>query len=253
MQQRVIAMVNQKGGVGKSTTTANLSYILAKSGRSVLVFDLDSQANLTLGFGISPETVNKTVRDAFLDPGALLSGIALEHSAGLYIVPSSEELLGLELDIVGLESPHTLLRNLINQGRAFDYVLLDCPADMGIITVNALAAATEVIVPYVAAWYCTHGLGLIMRSIEKIRAGLNPGLKFRGILRTMKMDDSIQSGLWADVKEQYPGKCFAAEIPKNNAIDKAQAYGLPVSVYEPNSKGSVAYKELALEIISQEK
>jgi chromosome partitioning protein len=252
---RVVAVANQKGGVGKTTTVINLAACLAELHCPVLVVDLDPQANATSGFGLKPTPGTSLYRallgDVFV--GDLIQGTSVE---GVNIIPSEIDLAGAEVDVARMDAYVHCLRNTLEPIRsadAFHLVVLDCPPSLGILTINALAAADSVLIPMQCEYYAMEGLSVIIRLIEQIRQnGTQPGLELEGVVMTMydgrtRLSEQVVS----EVRGHFPEHVYQTVIPRSVRLSEAPSFGLPVSKYDPSSTGSVAYRRFAREFLKR--
>lgn len=251
---KVMAIANQKGGVGKSTTAINLGAYLAIEGKRVLVVDLDPQSNATSGLGIGPYTDGQQIYDVLVNEVPIKEIIIPTSTKGLDIAPSSLRLAGAEVELVSMLSRESRLRKSLEQVRGeYDIILIDCPPSLGLLTVNALAAADEVIIPIQCEYYALEGLVLLLRTIEKIKVYLNSELRIGGILLTMHdARTNISRQVMEEVRRQYPRETFQTVIPRNVRLSEAPSYGKPIAEYDPHSRGAEAYHELAKEVISHD-
>ena len=250
---RVVAVVNQKGGVGKTTTAINLAAALAEHGQHVLLVDLDPQSNSTSGLGIDPSRSRRSVYD-LLSGEAPLDEVALETSVpGLFLVPSQLELAGAEIELAGLPEREYRLRAALQQLEGgYGRVLIDCPPSLGLLTLNALAAADEMLVPMQAEYFALEGLSHLLRTQQLIRLQMNPRLEIGGILLTQF--DSRTTLAWdvlEEVRRAYPEKVFRTLIPRNVRVSEAPSHGRPVTQYDPTCRGALAYRQLAEEVLSR--
>lgn len=251
---KVIAVANQKGGVGKTTTTINLGYSLSAVGKKVLCVDMDPQSNMTSGFGIDTSSINCTTYNILIEGKDIKEAyIELEDMSGITIVPSSIQLAGAEIELVPMLSREFRLKNSINEIKEdFDYILIDCPPSLGLLTINALTAADSVLVPIQCEYYALEGLTQLMNTINLIKKNINHGLEIEGVVLTMfnaRTNLSIQ--VVDEVKKYFKGKVYGTIIPRNIRLGEAPSFGKPISLYDPHSKGAEAYEELAKELIER--
>jgi chromosome partitioning protein len=250
---RIYTLVNQKGGVGKTTTAINLSAFLAKLGKRVLLVDLDPQANATSSLGMDKTKVNGGVYDALVNSASPREHVLHSPQLKLALLPASPALAGAEVELVTMLARENLLRNAVMALEAnYDYILVDCPPSLGLLTVNGLVAAREgVIIPVQCEYLALEGLGQLTHTITRVRAALYPGLRIRGLLMTMfDARASLSAQVVAEVQKHFPGKVFKAIIPRSVRLAEAPSHGLPISVYAPNSPGAVAYRALAEELLA---
>ena len=245
----MFAVANQKGGVGKTTTTVNLATALVQRGRRVLVIDCDPQANATSGLGIERGGVESSVYDVLVLGRPIREVRRPTVVPGLDIVPSSIALAGSEIELVDLARRRHRLAYALEAGQPdVDYVLIDCPPSLGLLTINAVAAAEALVVPVQCEYYALEGLGLLRRTVELLQADLNPALRIAGIVMTLF--DSRLALAWQvleEVRAQFPDELFATVIPRNVRLSEAPSHGLPVALYDPLCRGARAYTELAVE------
>ena len=247
---RVMAVANQKGGVGKTTTTVNLGASLAELDYRVLVVDLDPQGNATTGLGINPRTLEYTMYDILLNDVALDECIEPTEVKGLFVAPASLDLAGAEVELVStLSRESRLKRALAEVIDDYDYVLIDCPPSLGLLTVNALAAATEVLVPIQCEYYALEGLGQLTRNVDLIQRNLNPDLEISAIVLVM-YDARTRLGeqVATEVRAHFGPKVCRNVIPRNVRLSEAPSFGKPINTFDPSSRGAVAYRELAREV-----
>ncbi len=249
---RVIAIANQKGGVGKTTTTVNLGASLAENDRRVLVIDLDPQGNATTGLGINSRALDSSIYDVLLNDVSLEDCVEPTNVLNLFLAPASLDLAGAEIELVSVMSREQRLRRAIDEVKAdYDYILIDCPPSLGLLTVNALAAATEVMVPIQCEYYALEGLGQLMRNIDLVQRNLNPLLELSLIVLVM-YDGRTRLGeqVAAEVREHFGDRVCRNVIPRNIRLSEAPSFGQPIITYDSSSSGAVAYRELAREVDS---
>ena len=250
---RIIAVVNQKGGVGKTTTTINFAAALTLKGKKVLLIDMDPQGNAATGLGIPRASREITIYDVLVD-GAALSDATLETSVpGLKLIPSHVDLAGAELEIGDRAGRTTILRDAINEvSSQYDYVLIDCPPSLNLLTVNALSASRSVLVPLQCEFFALEGLSQLLQTIEMAKARINPDLVIDGVMLTMyDPRNRLSAQVAADVRKHLGRAVFQTIIPRNVRIAEAPSFGKPVLMYDPHCTGSKAYKALATEMLSR--
>ena len=250
---RIIAVVNQKGGVGKTTTTINLAAALTLKGKKVLLIDMDPQGNAATGLGIPRASREITIYDVLVD-GAALSDATLETSVpGLKLIPSHVDLAGAELEIGDRAGRTTILRDAISEvSSQYDYVLIDCPPSLNLLTVNALSASRSVLVPLQCEFFALEGLSQLLQTIEMAKARINPDLVIDGVMLTMyDPRNRLSAQVAADVRKHLGRAVFQTIIPRNVRIAEAPSFGKPVLMYDPHCTGSKAYKALATEMLSR--
>jgi chromosome partitioning protein len=247
---RIVCVANQKGGVGKTTTSVNLAAALALRGHRVLVVDVDPQSNATTGLGLDHRIVDKSTYDLLLGEATLdevVVGCAIEN---LYCAPASLDLAGSEIELVGaMAREHKLAEALAEAGGDYDVIFLDCPPSLGLLTLNALSAAQDLIVPVQCEYYALEGLGQLLGTAERVRRSLNPDLRIAGFLLTMYDARTKLSGQVADeVRGHFGSLCYATVIPRSVRLSEAPSFGEPVLTLDPSSRGSISYRLLAAEI-----
>ncbi len=252
---RVYTLVNQKGGVGKTTTTINLAAYLAQMGQRVLVVDLDPQANATSCLGVDKLNVQGGTYEALLGDANITAYVLLNEKLKLSLLPSSPSLAGAEVELVDELAREVRLRKAIQQVSAnYDYVLIDCPPSLGLLTVNGLMAAMDgVIVPVQCEYLALEGLGQLTQTIERVRSLLFPELRVRGVVLTMfDSRTNLANDVVAEVGKHFPNQVFKNVIPRSIRLAEAPSYGLPISVYAPTSVGAQAYEALAKELLKSD-
>jgi len=251
----VFAIANQKGGVGKTTTTINLAASLAATQRKVLLVDLDAQGNATMGSGVNKKGVTHSAYHVLIDGVAIAEAMISSDNAGYHVLAGNSDLTAAEVGLITQEQRETRLKTalapVLDQ---FDYILIDCPPALNVLTLNALVAAEGVIIPMQCEYYALEGLSALMETVENVRSSLNPGLQIKGLLRTMF---DPRNNLANEVSDQlishFGDKVYRIAIPRNVRLAEAPSYGLPALAYDKNSKGALAYLGLAGEIIRRAK
>ena len=252
---RIVAVANQKGGVGKTTTAINVSASVAAAEQRALVVDLDPQANLTSGLGIDPSTLNGSTIYRGLIEGAPVEELVLDTELeGLKLVPSERNLTGAELELVDEPRREYRLREMLTPvAPAYDWIFIDCPPSLGLLTVNALVAADTVLVPLQCEFFALAGVSELMSTVGRVRASFNPKLKVEGIVFTMVDERTNLTGqVIEDVRRAFPGAVFDAIVPRNVRLAEAPSFGKPILLYDIRSKGAEAYLALTKEILRHE-
>ena len=249
---RVIAVTNQKGGVGKTTTSINVAYFLSKMGKRTLIIDFDPQGNATSGLGIDKQELGATMTEVIMRQIRLAKVVLPTEYKDLYLAPSTSHLANTEVELAQADGRFARLREALNGVIDYDYIIIDSPPSLSLLTVNGLVAADYVLLPVQAEFYALEGLGQLLESMKLIRKGLNSSLKLLGVLPTM-MDSrtTLSSQVYDEIKKYFPDKIFKTTIPRNIRLAEAPSHGAPVGVYDRFSKGSRAYKALAKEIVER--
>lgn len=251
---KVIALANQKGGVGKTTTTVNLAACLAKLGKKVLLVDIDPQGNTTSGFGIDKGYLKKSTYNVIVEDTPLEEIIQKTDYDNLWIAPATIELAGAEIELVSQMSREMKLKRSLDRIKNnYDYILIDCPPSLGLITLNALAAATSIIIPIQCEFYALEGVAQLMNTVDLVQRNINPILKIEGVVMTM-FDSRVNlaSAVVEEVKKYFTTKLYNTLIPRNVRLSEAPSHGKPVIYYDLKSKGAEAYMNLAKEVVLDE-
>lgn len=247
---QVIAVLNQKGGVGKTTTAINLASYLTRAGKSVLIVDADPQGNATSGLGIDKQNTEATIYDVMLGETPAEQAI-IASASGIAVVPANPDLAGLETELANTDQREVLLRNSL-ANLHYDYVLIDCPPALGLLTVNALIAANWLLVPVQAEYYAMEGLGQLLEVFQRVKQGMNPNLNLLGVLVTMyNSRTSLADQVVKELQQHFGGAVFDTIIPRNVRLAEAPSYGRPISEHDKWSKGARAYKSLAKEVVKR--
>lgn len=253
---KTIAIFNQKGGVGKTTTNINLGSCLAMAGKKVLLVDIDPQGNTTSGIGIIKRELEDTLYDALVgEEFNTRDAIVTTGVKNLEVLPASVDLAGAEIELVYMDKRETRLKDALKQVEAdYDYIFIDCPPSLGLLTINALTAANHVLIPIQCEFYALEGVSQLMKTIELVKKGMNPNIEVLGVILSMydgRTNLSLQ--VVQEVKRYFGNKVFQTVIPKNVRLAEAPSYGLPVLMYDGKSSGSKAYLELAKEFLLRER
>ena len=252
-QTKVIAIINQKGGVGKSTTAINLSAALGEMRKQVLLIDLDPQGNSSSGLGVEKNRVSRCIYDALLNDIPLTDIIIPDVSKGLDVVPATINLAGAEVELVSEMARENRLKDAIGPMRGrYDYVFIDCPPSLGLLTINALVAADKLLIPIQCEFYALEGVTKLLDSMKRVKSRLNPSLDIYGVLLTMSDNRTTLSRQVSDEVRRYFGKIvFETSIPRTVKLSEAPSFGQPITQYDPTGKGAQSYIDLAKEVISR--
>ncbi len=251
---RIIAIANQKGGVGKTTTAINLSACLAEKNKKVLTIDIDPQGNTTSGLGVDKNNAENTVYELFLGECTLTECIVNSVMENLQIIPSNINLSGAEIELISMENKEFLLRDQLESIRNdYDFIIIDCPPSLNLLTVNAMAASDTVLVPIQCEYYALEGLTQLMHTIDLITERLNPKLEIEGVVFTMyDAGTNLSNQVVQNVKDNLNKKIYKTIIPRNVRLAEAPSYGMPINMYDGRSSGAEAYRFLAEEVIERE-
>lgn len=251
---RIIAVANQKGGVGKTTTSINLAACLAEKGKKILAVDMDPQGNLTSGLGVDKDSVEKSIYELIIGEVDIKEVINKEVLENLDIIPTSIDLSAAEIELIGVDDKEYILRNAIDQVKdQYDFVIIDCPPSLSMLTINAMTTADSVIVPIQCEYYALEGLSQLIHTIDLVKDRLNNDLEIEGVVFTMydaRTNLSLQ--VVENVKENLQQNIYKTIIPRNVRLAEAPSYGQPITLYDPRSTGAEAYRLLAEEVINRE-
>ena len=246
---RIIAVANQKGGVGKTTTSVNLAACLAEKGFKILAVDMDPQGHLTIGFGINKDELEYTIHDVMLDEINVGQALLIDVFPGLNLLPANKFLAGAEVEFIGKQDTQFILKNILSKIKnRYDYVIIDCPPALGMLTINSMTAADTVLVPIQCEFFALDGLSQLIHTIELIQQKLNKNLKLEGVVFTMyDSRTKLSNQVVKEVNKFFENKVFETVIPRNVRLSEAPSYGKPIISYDPLSKGARSYDKLAKE------
>ena len=251
---RIIAIANQKGGVGKTTTAINLASCLAEAGKKVLTIDLDPQGNMTSGLGVNKNELENTVYELMLDECSIKESMVDTVVDGMKIIPSNVNLAGAEIELLGIEDKEYILKNAVDYVRDdYDFIIIDCPPSLNMLTINAMTTADSVLVPIQCEYYALEGLSQLIHTIDLVKERLNKRLKMEGVVFTMydaRTNLSLQ--VVENVKENLNQNIYKTIIPRNVRLAEAPSYGQPINIYDPRSAGAESYRLLAEEVLNRE-
>lgn len=251
---RIIAVANQKGGVGKTTTAINLSSCLAEKGKKVLAVDMDPQGNMTSGLGVDKNSVENTIYDLIIGESSIDEVLKKDIMKNLDIIPANIDLSAAEIELIDVEDKEYIVKNVIKDIKDnYDYIIIDCPPSLSMLTINAMTTATSVLVPIQCEYYALEGLSQLIHTVDLVRDRLNPELEIEGVVFTMydaRTNLSLQ--VVENVKDNLHQNIYKTIIPRNIRLAEAPSYGVPINEYDPKSAGSESYMRLAEEVINRE-
>ncbi|MCX7770524.1 MAG: AAA family ATPase [Proteobacteria bacterium] len=250
----VVAVTNQKGGVGKTTTAINLASGLAIRGKKTLLVDIDPQGNATSGLGIDNRILKKTVYNVLLNPMEINDALLKTNIENLFILPSNSELVGAEIELITMERREFRLKSALGYLSGFDFIIIDCPPSLGILTLNAIVASKGLLVPMQSEYYSLEGLSRLLKTIKMVKKELNPSLDIMGILLTMfDGRNNLAKCVFEEIKKHFGDKLFSTLIPRNVKLSEAPSHGQPIFTFEPSSRGSLSYQLFVEEFLERSK
>ena len=250
---KIIAIANQKGGVGKTTTTINLSACLAEKGKKILVIDTDPQGNTTSGFGLEKNDIENTIYELLLGEISIEESIIKNAVEGVDIIPSNVNLAAVEIELIGVDKKEFILRNEVEWVKdRYDFIIIDCPPSLSLLTINSMTTADTVLVPIQCEYYALEGLSQLIHTVNLVKERLNPDLDMEGVVFTMyDSRTNLSMQVVENVKANIQQKVYDTLIPRNIRLAEAPSYGMPINIYDPKSAGAEAYMSLADEIINR--
>ena len=251
---RIIAIANQKGGVGKTTTAINLSSCLAEKGKKVLAVDMDPQGNMTSGLGVDKNVIEDTIYDLIIGESTIKEVLKENIMENLDIIPANIDLSAAEIELIDVEEKEYIVRNIIQEIKdEYDYIIIDCPPSLSMLTINAMTTATSVLVPIQCEYYALEGLSQLIHTVDLVKSRLNPELEIEGVVFTMyDARTNLSHQVVENVKDNLHQNIYKTIIPRNIRLAEAPSYGIPINQYDPKSAGSESYMRLAEEVINRE-